>query len=103
MQLRRDSIPTTTAVSIPKFICRLNFKKVKREGIAQAVFSQGFAWIVFNRLAFHLKRELQREQQRIKDMELHGEQQKKVMKVKLEEMSSIQRKLRVGMHSSYSR
>ena len=67
------------------------------------IYIYSFIYIIFFIYIFHSKRELQREQQRIKDMELHGEQQKKVMKVKLEEMSSIQRKLRVGMHSSYSR
>lgn len=50
-----------------------------------------------------LERDLQKEQQRIKELELMGEQQKKVMKVKMEEMSLMQRKLRTGAHSSYSR
>ena len=50
-----------------------------------------------------LQRDLQKEQQRMREMELLGEQQKKVMKVKMEEMSLIQRKLRSGAQSSYSR
>ncbi len=48
-----------------------------------------------------LQRELQREQQKIKELEVRDEQQKKVLKVKTEEMTALQRKLRVGTSMSH--
>lgn len=39
---------------------------------------------------------MQKEQQRIKELEMRTEQQKKVLKVKTEEVSAMQRRLRSG-------
>nr|XP_054757524.1 kinesin-like protein kif7 [Lytechinus pictus] len=43
-----------------------------------------------------LERDLQRDQQRIKELEIKNEQQQKILKRKTEEVAAAQRKLRVG-------
>ncbi|KAI0219309.1 hypothetical protein LSAT2_029120 [Lamellibrachia satsuma] len=47
-----------------------------------------------------LERDMQKEQQRIKELEIRNEQQKKVLRVKTEEMTLMQRKLRSGSIST---
>ena len=39
---------------------------------------------------------MEREQKRVKDLELKNEQQKKVLKIKTQEVSAMQKKLRNG-------
>ncbi|KAK2183775.1 hypothetical protein NP493_289g01021 [Ridgeia piscesae] len=47
-----------------------------------------------------LERDMQKEQQRIKELEVRNEQQKKVLRVKTEEVTAMQRKLRSGSTST---
>ncbi|XP_071484846.1 kinesin-like protein KIF27 [Diadema antillarum] len=47
-----------------------------------------------------LERDLQRDQQKIKDLELRNEQQQKILKRKTEEVAAAQRKLRLGVTHS---
>ena len=43
-----------------------------------------------------MQREMEREQKRVKDLELKNEQQKRVLKIKTQEVSAMQKKLRNG-------
>ena len=46
---------------------------------------------------------MQKEQQRVKELELRNEQQQKVLKIKTEEIVAVQKKLRIGVMGSAAR
>ena len=50
-----------------------------------------------------LQRDMEKEQKRIKELELKNEQQKKVLKIKTEEVSAMQKRLRSGDQMSNNR
>ena len=50
-----------------------------------------------------LQRDMEKEQKRIKELELKNEQQKKVLKIKTEEVSAMQKRLRSGHQMSNNR
>ena len=50
-----------------------------------------------------LQRDMAKEQQRVRELEARNAQQKKVLKVKTEEMAAVQRRLRSGSHTQGSR
>ena len=45
---------------------------------------------------FYLQREMQKETQKVKELEIKNEQQQKILKRKNEEIAAVQRKLRSG-------
>ena len=47
-------------------------------------------------LVLLLQREIQREQQRVRELEQSSERQKRFLRVKLDEMSAMQRRLRTA-------
>jgi len=44
--------------------------------------------------ALWTQREIQREQQRVRELEINSERQKRILRVKMDEMSVMQRRLR---------
>ena len=57
--------------------------------------------LIYNdRSVLCFQREMAKEQQRTKELELRSEQQKKVLKVKTEEISALQRRNRSASHGS---
>jgi len=45
-------------------------------------------------LVLWLQREIQREQQKVRELEVNSERQKRILRVKMDEMSVMQRRLR---------